>query len=145
MTCLQKPFDAPSLPALVNKIVHASYEQVKGPYSDALKLLIREMLKVNPDHRPNAANIQKQVQKHYSIKNKNPKKPRFNEGPAPAICYSVLYQFDIENVSLSVVPTMPTKLNIKQLVISQSHYLILTEDSQIYSWGNNDYGQVIYF
>lgn len=73
------------------------------------------MLKTNPDHRPTASEIQKQVQKHRSIKNKDAKKLRFNDSPVPPACYSVLYQFDIDNVSLSVVPTLPNKINIKQV------------------------------
>lgn len=74
------------------------------------------MLKTNPDLRPTAADIQKQIQKHRYFKNKNLQKPKFNQSPAPAACYSVLYQFDIENVSLSVVPTLPSKINIKQVL-----------------------------
>jgi NIMA (never in mitosis gene a)-related kinase len=115
MVCLQKPFDASSLPALVNKIVHATYEQVKGPYSNEIKLLIREMLRTSPERRPTAAEIQKKIQKHPFFKNKDSQKPKFNETPPPVICYSALYQFDIENVALSIIPSLPPKINIKQV------------------------------
>lgn len=73
------------------------------------------MLKTNPDQRPTASDLQKRIQKHPYFKNKNLQKPKFTGAPPPAVCYSVLYQFDIENVSLSVVPTLPSKINIKQV------------------------------
>ncbi|KAI6203589.1 Protein kinase domain-containing protein [Aphelenchoides besseyi] len=142
MVCLQKPFDASSLPALVTKIVHANYEQVKGPYSNELKLLIRDIFKTNPEQRPTALDVLRNVQRHRAIKNKTAKRPNFVESPRPAICYSVLYQFDIEKVTLSAVPTLPNRINIKQLAISQSHYVILTSDAQVYTWGENKNGQL---
>ncbi|KAI6234447.1 Protein kinase domain-containing protein [Aphelenchoides fujianensis] len=116
MACLQKPFDASSLPALVTKIVHATYEQIKGPYSNDLKLLVRDMFKTNPDQRPTAADVLKSVQRHRAVKNKAAKRPNFAESPRPAICYS--------------------------LVISQSHYVILTANAEVYTWGENKNGQL---
>ncbi|KAI6208318.1 Protein kinase domain-containing protein [Aphelenchoides besseyi] len=120
----------------------ANYEQVKGPYSNELKLLIRDIFKTNPEQRPTALDVLRNVQRHRAIKNKTAKRPNFVESPRPAICYSVLYQFDIEKVTLSAVPTLPNRINIKQLAISQSHYVILTSDAQVYTWGENKNGQL---
>ncbi|KAI6179476.1 Protein kinase domain-containing protein [Aphelenchoides besseyi] len=92
----------------------ANYEQVKGPYSNELKLLIRDIFKTNPEQRPTALDVLRNVQRHRAIKNKTAKRPNFVESPRPAICYSVLYQFDIEKVTLSAVPTLPNRINIKQ-------------------------------
>ena len=77
MCCLQKAFEGENLPALVNKIMsvrhptffryffqrlysfQCSYTPIKGPYSAELKLLVRELLKLEPEARPTAANALK--------------------------------------------------------------------------------------
>ncbi|CAD5206420.1 unnamed protein product [Bursaphelenchus okinawaensis] len=139
MTCLQKPFDGSSLPALVNKIVHADYEQVKGPYSSDLKLLIREMLNTNPSQRPSATDVLKSVQKNKWLKKRNLK---FNVAQKPQDCYSALYMFETEQVMLSAISNLPYRINVKQISLGPKHFLLLTTDSQVFSWGDNKHGQL---
>ncbi|CAD5209195.1 unnamed protein product [Bursaphelenchus xylophilus] len=139
MACLQKPFDGSSLPALVNKIVHADYEQVKGPYSSDLKLLIREMLNTNPNLRPSATEVLKMVQRNKCLKKRNPQK---NVIQKPQDCYSALYMFETEQIMLSAIPNLPYRINVKQISLGPNHFLLLTTDSQVFSWGENKHGQL---
>ncbi|ETN72267.1 hypothetical protein NECAME_18928, partial [Necator americanus] len=55
MTCLQKAFEGENLPALVNKIMTCSYAPVRGPYSSEIKLMVRELLQLEPEARPCAS------------------------------------------------------------------------------------------
>ncbi|CAJ0584488.1 unnamed protein product, partial [Mesorhabditis spiculigera] len=53
--CLAKAFDADSLPALVNRICKSQYEPVRGPYSNGMKLLVRDLLSLEAASRPKAS------------------------------------------------------------------------------------------
>lgn len=84
MTCLQKAFEGENLPALVNKIMtvciffpllhyfsflinfilfrlrfQCSYAPIRGPYSTEIKVLVRELLQLEPEARPRAADALK--------------------------------------------------------------------------------------
>ena len=57
ITCLQRTFDGPSLPLLINRIVKGSFAPVKGSYSPGLRQLISDLLQKNPDLRPRASEV----------------------------------------------------------------------------------------
>ncbi|KAH7680261.1 NEKL-1 protein, partial [Aphelenchoides avenae] len=115
MACLQKTFDGTSLPALVKKIVQGEYESVKGPYSNELKLLIRDMLKTDPEQRPTAAKVLEIVQKRRLLGRKKARPMRNGADSArPAVCHSALYDFNVADVTLSAVAGLPQKIKIKQ-------------------------------
>lgn len=141
MACLQKTFEGSNLPALVGKIIKADYEQIKGPYSNDLKLIVRDMLKVDPDERPTASYIL-----HIITKSRGKKSQKFGTkrlaDKDPIDCYSALYEFDIGQVSLLAVPNLQFKIRIKQIVVSSNHQVILTFDNVVFSWGDNKYGQL---
>lgn len=44
MATMKRTFDGSNLPALVNKIMKGDFAPITGPYSQALKVLIRTML-----------------------------------------------------------------------------------------------------
>ncbi|KAI1708403.1 protein kinase domain-containing protein [Ditylenchus destructor] len=161
MLCLQKTFDGPSLPALVTKIVNGDYEQIKTPYSNELKFLVRDMLKTDPDIRPPSARVLEIVQSHMSSsKHRTQRKKdedresgesdteseldttRRDVNGRKGNCHSTLYHFNISDVTLSAIPAVPSNIKVKQLVISENHNVMLTCDSRLYSWGDNKYGQL---
>lgn len=57
MACLQRPFDASNLHALVNKIVRGQYPPIRGDYSPRYKHLIRDLLQKDPEFRPTASEV----------------------------------------------------------------------------------------
>uniref|UniRef100_A0A914PTL3 non-specific serine/threonine protein kinase n=1 Tax=Panagrolaimus davidi TaxID=227884 RepID=A0A914PTL3_9BILA len=140
MACLQKTFEGSNLPALVGKIVKGDYEQIRGPYSNDLKLLVREMLKVEPELRPTATKVLEMVQR-----SRGKKGERFRGIPrsqSPRNCHSALYEFDIAKVTLSAVSNTPKHIRVKQLAVGHEHILMLTIDNVVYAWGDNKFGQL---
>lgn len=118
MACLQKTFEGSNLPALVSKIVKGDYEQIRGPYSNDLKLIVREMLKVEVEARPNATKVLEMVQR-----SRGKKGDRFRGIPrsqSPRNCHSALYEFDIGKVTLSAVSNTPRNIRVKQVSILAS-------------------------
>uniref|UniRef100_A0A1I8ADL0 non-specific serine/threonine protein kinase n=1 Tax=Steinernema glaseri TaxID=37863 RepID=A0A1I8ADL0_9BILA len=138
MACLQKTFDGANLPAVVNKIMKAEYNQVKGPYSNKLKLLIRQMLKTDPKERPTAKELLEAMRKgrKVSICGSNDSDARF------ANSRSSLYHLDIVNMVLVPEPSLPPKIKVKQIEFSLTHTLLLSADNMVYSWGENKCGQL---
>lgn len=57
MCALQPPFNANSLQMLALKIVKGSYSPLQGTYSKDLKILISEMLTLDPYKRPTVNEI----------------------------------------------------------------------------------------
>ncbi|KAF5447823.1 hypothetical protein F2P56_033343 [Juglans regia] len=53
----QRPFRAPDMARLVNKIIRSSMSPLPVVYSSTLKQMIKSMLRKSPDHRPTAAEL----------------------------------------------------------------------------------------
>lgn len=113
------------------------------------------MLNTNPVQRPSAGDVLKAVQKHGALIKRKPVFLENNVTQRPRGCHSALYQFSIEQVTLTAVPEIPPDLNVKQvssisfivlllfqLIVAKSHFLLLTTDSQVFSWGENTHGQL---
>ncbi|PAV77498.1 hypothetical protein WR25_02539 isoform G [Diploscapter pachys] len=135
MCCLQKAFEGENLPALVNKIMSCSYTPIKGPYSAELKLLVRELLKLEPEARPTAANALKMLRPVPSVVRRLALQSAFSGN-------STLYILDTSRISLRQMDTLPKRISIKQISVSETHQLILTRDNQVLSWGQNLNGQL---
>ncbi|CAK5097325.1 unnamed protein product [Meloidogyne enterolobii] len=88
MCTLNKAFDAENLPTLLNKIINSEYEPLKKIYSQEVRLLVREMLRISPQQRPASSQL------------------------------------------------------LDQIAVSESHQLLLTMQGQVYSWGDNSFGQL---
>ncbi|KAF7637946.1 Protein kinase domain-containing protein [Meloidogyne graminicola] len=146
MCTLNKAFDADNLPTLLNKIINSEYEPLKKNYSQEVRLLIREMLRILPEQRPTSSELLNQVRLLCSSKEK--KNIKINNNNNILInnsfinSYSALYVFDILNITLSSVQEFPKRIQIKQIAVNESHQLILTIQGQVFSWGNNSFGQL---
>ncbi|RWS23438.1 serine/threonine-protein kinase Nek8-like protein [Leptotrombidium deliense] len=152
---LQKAFDGANLPALINKIVKGQFAPVKRCYSTGFRQLIKDLLQTDPELRPHAYEIQDDVDElikkswcenfhdHFSgdfttgavLSLQNPK---LNITPR-----SLLYEVKIcdSHVSLERVPFLGND-RIKDFSKSSNHYLVLTSDLLVYSWGCAIKGQL---
>ena len=54
---LNRAFEAPNLPALVFKIMKGSYQHISDRYSPELRQLIRSLLDLDSNRRPNVSQI----------------------------------------------------------------------------------------
>uniref|UniRef100_A0A9J2PF62 non-specific serine/threonine protein kinase n=1 Tax=Ascaris lumbricoides TaxID=6252 RepID=A0A9J2PF62_ASCLU len=145
MACLQKTFEGTNLPALVNKIMKGEYDQVRGPYSQDLKLLVREMLKLDPDLRPSARNALDMVRKNRNngMKRRNvTEDEQPNEGISHNFARSAVYKFDVANITLSPITTFAANIRIKQAALSERHQVVVTAERTVYAWGDNRHGQL---
>ncbi|CAJ0964027.1 unnamed protein product, partial [Mesorhabditis belari] len=133
--CLQKAFDADSLPALVNKICKSQFEPVRGPYSNGLKLLVRDLLSLETTTRPAAtAALQRLARGRVAA----PFRPKLRGGPAR----STLYRMDISTMALEAVDSMPTKTQIRQVSLSSNHFIAVCSSGEVFTWGENGQGQL---
>lgn len=66
MCALKKPFEANNISALALKVLRGAYPQIPAQYSKDLKMLVRQMLEIDPKKRPN---IHKVLSKLFIINN----------------------------------------------------------------------------
>lgn len=135
MTCLQKAFEGENLPALVNKIMTCTYAPVRGPYSSEIKLLVRELLQLDPEARPRAAEALRMLRPPVSAR------PVISRSSHHATS-STLYTLDPGTITLRPVDHLPKRIAIKQVAVSCTHTMILSYDNELFTWGSNDHGQL---
>ncbi|CEF64911.1 NimA-like kinase [Strongyloides ratti] len=151
MACLQKTFEATNLPALVTHIMKAEYKPVKGPYSVFLKLLIRDLLKVDASLRPSATSIMEMLKKEHKYDDKLRNTGKFNlyknnlkkENSKEYSEWSALYEFNITNLSLTYHNILPqNKIKIMNIGVGRGHKIFVTNDNQVYVYGDNGNGEL---
>jgi len=57
LCALKPPFDAPSIPMLTMKIVRGIYNPIPSSFSSEIKNLIKQMLEIRTDKRPDVNKI----------------------------------------------------------------------------------------
>ncbi|VDM68594.1 unnamed protein product [Strongylus vulgaris] len=136
MTCLQKAFEGENLPALVNKIMTCQYAPVRGPYTTEVKVLIRELLQLDPAARPCAADALR-VMLRPQIR-----APSISSQLVRRATRSTLYKLDPSSIILRPVEDLPKKIVIKKIAVSCTHTMMLSFDNEVFAWGWNNYGQL---
>ncbi|XP_071787892.1 uncharacterized protein [Asterias amurensis] len=150
MACLQKTFEGTNLPALVNKIMKGQFTPVKGNYSIEFKTLVQDLLQREADYRPSAnelalsqlpllmrkydeeATVADVEEDLHTAEKEQSKRQRAR---------SVLYRFNIGN--FDVIPVdLPAKIKIRQVAVSRTHIIVVTFESDVYSWGEGLKGQL---
>uniref|UniRef100_A0A0N4ZSG5 non-specific serine/threonine protein kinase n=1 Tax=Parastrongyloides trichosuri TaxID=131310 RepID=A0A0N4ZSG5_PARTI len=148
MACLQKTFEATNLPALVNHIMKGDYKPVRGQYSSFLKLLIRDMLKVDASARPSANDIMNLLKNEHKYKNDtgnefcliNLNKKVQN---LTSSSWSALYEFDITSLSLTFHDILPqSQIKIITIGVGKNHKIFVSNDHQVYVHGSNNNGEL---
>uniref|UniRef100_A0A0N5C326 non-specific serine/threonine protein kinase n=1 Tax=Strongyloides papillosus TaxID=174720 RepID=A0A0N5C326_STREA len=151
MACLQKAFEASNLPALVTHIMKAEYKPVKKQYSVFLKLMIRDLLKVDATQRPSINDIMEMLKRELRYDNKLGKSENFNllknsiknESIMRFPGWSALYEFDITNLSLTHYDILPqSQIKIMNIGVGRGHKIFVTNDHQVYVYGNNSNGEL---
>uniref|UniRef100_A0A914WAL0 non-specific serine/threonine protein kinase n=1 Tax=Plectus sambesii TaxID=2011161 RepID=A0A914WAL0_9BILA len=156
MACLQKTFEGSNLPALVNKIMKGQYDQVRGNYSAEFKILIRDILRKEPELRPSARQIlhERLPDMMARFDGKRPSRviggaddDASSDSAAPGSVKrpkmrSVLYGFDHTKTSLYPLGGLPSNIKVRQIAMSKSHHVMVTSEKLVYVWGANGNGQL---
>ncbi|VDK61183.1 unnamed protein product [Cylicostephanus goldi] len=115
--------------------MQCSYAPVRGPYSTEVKVLIRELLQLDPVARPRAADALRMLRPHNSALS-------VTSQLAQRAASSTLYALDPSSITLRPVEDLPKRIGIKKVAISCTHSMILTFDNEVFAWGCNDVGQL---
>ncbi|KAL3068513.1 hypothetical protein niasHT_030804 [Heterodera trifolii] len=150
MCTLRKPFDADNLTILIHKIINCEYEPLKGPYSQYIRLIVRELFRADPEQRPSATDLLEQIRRKNPLLNSTRRVKSLAAKAAASSkrnssqnsCYSALYRFDTEKFTLLAMSELPDRAQIKQIALSVTHQLVLTADEHVFSWGENGHGQL---
>uniref|UniRef100_A0AC34QWR8 Protein kinase domain-containing protein n=1 Tax=Panagrolaimus sp. JU765 TaxID=591449 RepID=A0AC34QWR8_9BILA len=143
MACLQKTFEGSNLPALIGKIVKADYEQIKGPYSNDLKLLIEVPahlfvinVKCGPDCTALITSCGTMIamgSNRFNKLNLNTRMGFFSHLKRP--------QQEVENiVEPKVVKAFQSR--IVDVSLSSYHSGVLLENGHVHVFGRNKYGEL---
>ncbi|EGT45147.1 hypothetical protein CAEBREN_32302 [Caenorhabditis brenneri] len=136
MCCLKKAFEGDNLPALVNSIMTCAYTPVKGPYSSEMKMVIRELLQLDPQNRPSAAQALKMLRPSEN-------RHRHTSGSMrSSISFTTLYDLHVPTITLSSISDLPGRISIKQISLSKTHTMVLTNDNELFAFGDNSCGQL---
>ncbi|XP_014245638.2 serine/threonine-protein kinase Nek8-like isoform X2 [Cimex lectularius] len=144
LACREKTFQGSNLPALVNKIMKGSYEPLPTVYSSGMKLLVSDLLQKDPALRPPASVVLARVNLLYEkMKKKFANSNHFNNYKNSQNVRSVLYNISGHQHSFSMKPIdLPPKAQILSVAIGATHYVALTSDMLVYTWGEGKRGQL---
>ncbi|XP_066905365.1 serine/threonine-protein kinase Nek8-like [Halyomorpha halys] len=143
LACREKTFQGSNLPALVNKIMKGVYEPLPSIYSSGLKLLVSDLLQKDPSLRPPASVVSRRVVRLYEKIAAKSKGNRVNY-KAQKI-RSVLFQLSGEGPSFQLSPVrLPPKTKILRVAVGAAHYIALTSDTLVYTWGEGKRGELGY-
>ncbi|XP_046686536.1 LOW QUALITY PROTEIN: serine/threonine-protein kinase Nek8-like [Homalodisca vitripennis] len=138
MACLQKTFQGNNLPVLVNKIMKGTYDPVPNVYSEGLRNLVMHLLQKEPNARPTTTEVYSRVSNLLEQARKN----------AVSVVdqthiRSILYQLSGSGTTFSCVPLpLPPTLHIVQVAVSDTHYIAVSADMRVYTWGEGKRGQL---
>ncbi|XP_025423778.1 serine/threonine-protein kinase Nek8 isoform X2 [Sipha flava] len=141
MTSLQRTFDASNLPALIHFITKENFAPIPLSYSSNLKRLVNDLLQKNPLRRPDADYLVEVVPDFIEfIADSDLIEDAFEPNSTDLQNRSVVYQFssptNLEPVHL------PFRVQILQLAVSQTHFIALTSDYSVFTWGEDKHGQL---
>ncbi|XP_050432011.1 serine/threonine-protein kinase Nek8 isoform X2 [Adelges cooleyi] len=143
MTSLQRTFDASNLPALIHIITKEDFTPIPACYSSNLRKLINDLLQKDPCRRPSANDLvnivpvymESDIDSNWAVNDND------NESfGSDSQCRSVVYQFSSPT---SIQPiNLPYRVQIVQLAVSQTHFVALTNDCSVFTWGEDKHGQL---
>ncbi|XP_052219827.1 uncharacterized protein LOC127837054 isoform X2 [Dreissena polymorpha] len=150
MACLQKTFEGTNLPALVNKIMKGQFAPVKGNYSQEFKDLIMLMLSQDPAVRPSAQDLlhtlipqllsqYEEVTTTDNDEDLDMTKDKVNSSKKKT--RAILYYFDSSSAELTPIELNP-KVKIRATAVGADHVIVVTMESQVFTWGEGSKGQL---
>lgn len=149
MACLQKTFEGTNLPALVNKIMKGQFAPVKGNYSPEFKDLIMLMLSQDPEKRPSAQDLLythipkllANYEDEHSTDNEEDTTARDKSESSKKKTRTILYYFDSATAGITPVELNP-KVKIRATAVGADHVIVVTTESQVFTWGEGSKGQL---
>ncbi|CAG0891893.1 unnamed protein product [Cyprideis torosa] len=157
MACLQKAFEGSNLPALVKKITRGQFSTIRGDFTPLFKQLVRDCLQLEPEFRPFASEILYQRLPELMVQFENVGvdledadeefRRAFEQAQQNARSQkqprSVLYYIKNYEDSLSLIPVpLPPRTIIREVAVSSSHAIVLTNDLLVFTWGDGRKGQL---
>ncbi|XP_075231807.1 serine/threonine-protein kinase Nek8-like [Lycorma delicatula] len=138
MACLQKTFEGTNLPVLVNKIMKSDFQPLPSGYSKDFRELVDSLLQKDPQQRPDAVDICEKV--HSLLQNIS--MYRYNSDSQSGF-KSVLYHLSGSGKDFSLVPVqLPPYSKVTQVAASSTHYVAVTSEMLVYTWGEGGRGQL---
>lgn len=138
MACLHKTFQGSNLPALVNKIMKGTFEPVPTFYSLGFRDLVDQLLQRDPTLRPSAAETYNRVNILLNKIRNSTAQPIVRRG-----IRSVLYQVSGSEYTFSCIPiALPPTIRITQVAISNTHYVAVSDETVVFTWGEGKRGQL---
>ncbi|XP_039291081.1 LOW QUALITY PROTEIN: serine/threonine-protein kinase Nek8 [Nilaparvata lugens] len=133
LACLQKTFEGTNLPALVNKIMKGDFQPVPNGYSTGFRDLVSSLLSKNPDMRPSAQEVCERIDQLLAGTDDYKK----------TISESVLYTMTGKGRDFSLIPVqMPAQCKVIHISASHTHYVALSSEMLVYTWGEGRRGQL---
>ncbi|XP_001946936.3 serine/threonine-protein kinase Nek8 [Acyrthosiphon pisum] len=143
MASLQRTFDASNLPALIHFITKEHFAPIPLCYSLNLKKLVNDLLQKDPLRRPDANYLVETVPDFIDFitdSNWVQESSELESSNDDLLNRSVVYQFS-SPTNLTPVQ-LPFRVQIVQLAVSQTHFVALTSDYSIFTWGEDKHGQL---
>ena len=148
MACFQKTFEGSNLPAVVNKIMKVQFSPIKGSYTEGFKELIKDMLKKNPEERPEANHIMYHrlpvlMSKVEKKESETEMEMAYSENlHRKSKIRSVLYYYEFSTMTLTCINGLPPRMKIKHMAVGPEHVIVTTTERQVFSWGHGGYGEL---
>ncbi|XP_063909178.1 serine/threonine-protein kinase Nek8 isoform X2 [Zophobas morio] len=147
LVCLKKPFEAMTLPVLVQKITNCDYKSIPQMYSKELSHLVHTILQKNPTKRPSAKYIYDSILSKIMKKNEALNSRAFSSTNTSLNLgvpreRSILYKIYDFGIDQKVIPQELPHKTILDFSVSCTHYIVVVSDHNVYTWGENTYGEL---
>ncbi|XP_077295438.1 nimA-like kinase [Arctopsyche grandis] len=146
LCCLHRAFQASSLSALVNKIMQGDYKPVPSGYSKEMCNLITLLLNKNPENRPVAKEVKDiWIPKIISLLGKSGYNYACERNLGKKIVKdrSVLYEMKYWKNESDIQPIqLPAHAKIIDVAIGENHFIAISDDHMVFTWGDGGKGQL---
>ncbi|KAJ1527849.1 hypothetical protein ONE63_007789 [Megalurothrips usitatus] len=135
LLALRRAFSAPSLPALVRKIVSADYAPPPPRYSAGTRGLLSSLLQTDPGVRPSANTIEDQLLPPLQAAANLTSDADSLDGTQGPCARSVVLELRASGRLVSVTPVaLPARAALRELAVSRTHCVALTQEQVVFTW-----------
>ncbi|XP_034248266.1 serine/threonine-protein kinase Nek8-like [Thrips palmi] len=135
LLALRRAFSAPSLPALVRRIVAADYPPPPSRYSSATRGLLSSLLQTEPGVRPAANVIEDQLLPPLQAAANLSSDADSLDGSQGPCARSVVLELRASGCLVSLTPVpLPARASIRELAVSRTHCVALTQEQVVFTW-----------
>ncbi|XP_052128359.1 serine/threonine-protein kinase Nek8-like [Frankliniella occidentalis] len=135
LLALRRAFSAPSLPALVRRIVAADYPPPPTRYSAGTRGLLSSLLQTDPGVRPSANVIEDQLLPPLQAAANLSTDADSLDGTQGPCARSVVFELRASNCFVSLTPVaLPARAALRELAVSKTHCVALTQEQVVFTW-----------